>query len=479
MLRRLLKDSAIYTVPSIFSRGLSLILVPVYTRVMDPADYGSFDLLMIFASIINLTIALEISQGVARFYASESDPIKRKSYVSTAFWFTLVCYTIFTLGILFLSPYISEMIMGRSGYLSEFQTGIIYIFFNGIFYFIQNQLRWEFRSRQYAILSFVMTFVTAATTIWLAYFLKWGFSGLMIGMLIGCSFATLIGLFWLQNSLERRFNFSRLLEMLSFSTPLVFSGIAVFITQYIDRLMINYFLSIEQVGLYGIGYRLASVASIVMVGFQSALTPLIYANLKNPDTPQQLERIFRIFIFFALLFFLVLTLFSIDILKLLTTSEFYNASVVIVYLVPAVFLANMYIFSPGISIAKKTHLIFWINIGGCSVNIFLNYLFIPILGINGAGLATCLSYVLIFWLYVKISQKFYLIPYNWLIIILATSSAITLVIILSQIKTNDLVRWLLNCMALTIFCVVAFSVGLIQKHEVFKVVNYLKVRLKF
>ena len=62
MLRSFIKDSAIYAIPQIFSKGINLILLPLYTRILSPNEYGSLDLLLIFAAIINVTIALEVSQ---------------------------------------------------------------------------------------------------------------------------------------------------------------------------------------------------------------------------------------------------------------------------------------------------------------------------------------------------------------------------------------------------------------------------------
>lgn len=139
MLKRFLSDSLIYSIPTVISRGLSVILAPLYTRVLSPSDYGSLELLTVFASIVNLTIALEVSQGVARFYASEPDPDRKVVYASSAFWFTVVCYSIFSALMLFLSPKLASLVMGRNGMVHEFQAGIAYIWINGILYLVQNQ----------------------------------------------------------------------------------------------------------------------------------------------------------------------------------------------------------------------------------------------------------------------------------------------------------------------------------------------------
>jgi O-antigen/teichoic acid export membrane protein len=435
------------------------------------------DLFLVFTSIVNLTIALEVSQGLARFYAAETDPDKKIAYASSAFWFTFACYSVFALLMLFLSSYVSRFIMGQAGLELAFKVGVIYIWINGIFYMVQNQFRWEFRSKHYAIVSFLMALITGAVAIWLAYLLNWGLLGLLTGMVVGCLSATALGMWWLRTSFRFRFDTVRLKEMLAFSTPLVFSGIAVWVSLYIDRMMINHFLSIEDVGLYGIGHRLASIVGLLMVGFQGALTPLVYAHYQNPDTPRQLERIFRLFLSFALLMFLALTLFAMDILVLMTTPAFYGGAVVVIFLVPAVLLGNMYIFSPGIGIAKKMHLIVWINVGGGLLNVVLNYLLIPRMGIEGAGLATMLSYLVIFSSYTVIGQHFYRIPHNWLRIFVAVVFTGLLAVVVPQLSQTESMRWGLNLVVLVLFAPVLFVIGLIRSDEIYSAWKHVQVRL--
>lgn len=477
MFRSFLKDSAIYAVPTFISRGLSLILVPLYTRVLSPADYGSLDLLVAFAGIVNLTIALEVSQGVARFYTGETDAQRKAAYASSAFWFTLGCYSLFAVLALFLTSRIANLIMGQPGLEAAFQIGIAYIWVNGVFNLIQNQFRWELRSRNYAAISLLMSFVTAGVSIWLTYILRWGLKGLLLGMTAGSLSGVVLGLWWLRNSFRLRFDAARLREMLAFSIPLIFSGVAVWGSLYTDRIMINHFLSPFEVGLYGIGYRLSSVAGLVMVGFQGALTPLVYTYHREADTPRQLARIFRFFLTFSLLMFLGLSLFASDILRLLTTEPFYGGAAVVVYLVPAILLAQMNIFAPGIDIVKKTYLHIWINVGGVLLIIALNYFLIPALGIVGSGLATLLGYLGVFSAYMALSQMYYKVPHQWRQIAAAVVLAAFLAGWVPRLAVGEFARWGLNILTLAVFAVICVALGLVSTGELRQSLNLVKARI--
>jgi len=185
MLRSLLKDSVFYAIPSIFSRGLAVFLIPLYTRVLSPSDFGSFDLFMVFCTLVNLTVALEVSQGVARYYSSENNPDNKIAYASSAFWFTLFCYTVLLVLSIIFSKEFSLLVMGRDGLTLTYQIGSVYIFLNGIFYLIQNQFRWELRSFHYVIVSLLVTFITATFGIILTYYLNRGLDGLLSSMASG------------------------------------------------------------------------------------------------------------------------------------------------------------------------------------------------------------------------------------------------------------------------------------------------------
>ena len=476
MIRAFFRDSLIYTVPTLLSRGLLIFLVPLYTRVLSPIDYGAFDMLMVFGSLANLTIALEVSQGVARFYTAEEDQWKKVQYASTAFWFTLFCYTLFLIATILLAPLLSMFIIGRADLDTIFRLGMVYIWANGIFYLVQNQFRWELRSKQYAISSVLVTLTTASLAVTLTYCLRWGLFGVLLGMLGGALAGCFYGIFCLRSSFRRVFNKECLKEMLLFSAPLVPSGIAVFISHYIDRLMINHFLSLGDLGLYGIGFRLSSIVGLVMVGFQGALTPLIYTNYKLSDTPREIAVIFRAFLFFALMIFFGLAGFADEILRLLTTPDYYSAAGVVIFLVPAILMSNMYIFAPGIGIAKKTHLTLWINVGGAIANTCFNYFLIPLFGIQGAGAATLLGYVFVFSAYMHFSQKFYPVAHDWFVLGKATVAAVVCIIVARSLPFGMLPNLLLKVALILFLAFVLTKVGLITRMEFSKTVLALSSR---
>ena len=143
MIRRFLRDSVIYSLSTFISRGISFFLIPIYTRILSPADYGIIDMMSVFASIIHLTVSLEITQAVARFLPDMSSLEEKKLISSTALWFTIFTNSLFYLFAFGFSSPLSLLILGLEEGSDLFLFGSFGIICTGVSYFLSNQLRWQ------------------------------------------------------------------------------------------------------------------------------------------------------------------------------------------------------------------------------------------------------------------------------------------------------------------------------------------------
>jgi O-antigen/teichoic acid export membrane protein len=414
MVKNFLRDALIYTLPTVLSRGIAIFLLPIYTRIASPEELGSLDLFLVFGNIVALTVALEISQGIARYIPEITDSKQRVAYCSTGLYFTFLMYSLFFVFAFTFYAELNYFITGKAEYAQFFKLSLVYIVLHGFYYYFQNQLRFEGNSVGYAIVSVFYATTNLASTFIFGIVYDLGLTAILYSMIVSVLFTSLLGFFLLTKSFGFVFKPDLLKQLLSFSIPLVPASMLVFVSLYVDRYMINVLLDLESVGLYGVAVRLASAVSLVMIGFQMAITPLIYKHYNEPETPQNLAVIFKYFVIFATLFFLVYSLVIEELLHLLTTPEFYVVANVIPILVLALLFSNMYVFMPGIGIRKKTHLIFLISLVAAVLNIALNYLLIPFFGMLGAALATAIGYFLAFLSFVFFSQKLYYVPHKWL-----------------------------------------------------------------
>ncbi|HEX2060798.1 MAG TPA: oligosaccharide flippase family protein, partial [Thermoanaerobaculia bacterium] len=301
MFKAFLKDSAIYGIGSILARAISLLLLPFYTRVLTPRDYGVVDLLTTFGALVNLTVALEISQGLARYVAAAENEEERAEWASTALWFTVGTLSLFAaIAFAFAGP-LSAMLLESRELAFVFGLGVISILFNGIFYVGQAQLRWMRKPAHYSTANLVFTVSAIVATVLFVLYFRFGVAGVVLGQMVGYLIGAVLTLWFARSDFRLKFSLEKCKRMLRFSLPLVPSSIAVFVAGYIDCIAIKELMDVKDVGIYGVGYRLASPVALLTAGFQTAITPLVIANYKDPATRETIARIFRYFLVVAML----------------------------------------------------------------------------------------------------------------------------------------------------------------------------------
>jgi O-antigen/teichoic acid export membrane protein len=413
MIRGTLRDSLVYGLASLLSKGLAIFFLPIYTRAMTVDDFGAYDLLATLAVLGNLIVALEISQGLARYWVDAPGSADKVRLASTALYFTALMYGFFlAVGFLFAQP-LKSWLFGARDYMGALQLGLGFIAANGIYYLLLNQFRWELRSKAYASISFAYAFVTLLLAAVFCFWLGLGIEGVMLSQLLAATFAALLSLWLLRGSFAWSFDVQALRAMLAFSLPLVPAGLAIFVSLYINRLALSHFVSLEEVGLFGMGSRIAGLAGLLIVGVQAALTPLIYQHYQEKETPEKVARLFRWFLAVALIGCMTLTLFAREFLLIFATPEYAESGRLVVFLAPALLLSQMYIFAPGIGIGKKTHWQLWVTLLAAAVSAAGNWLLVPRWGGIGAAAATLLSASVFFACWVRASQWLYPIPYAW------------------------------------------------------------------
>jgi O-antigen/teichoic acid export membrane protein len=412
VLKKFFKDSAIYTVAGFISRGISIFLVPFYTRIFTPSDYGIIDILAIAGSIISHTVGFEITQAVARFYPDSKNEDDKRTIASNSFWFTLFFYSLFLLVCLSFSGYFTQLLL--DGLVSKriFQIWAMNSFFTGMFYLFQNQLKWRLESRKFASVSILYTLVTIPSTILLVLVFRFDLYGVFLAKSIGGVVGALVAFYFARSDYKFIFNFTKLFEMLKYSIPLVPSGVGVFFLNSSHKILIKSMMSLSDLGLFGVGTRLTSMVTVLLQSMQGSLTPLIISKYREPETPGEIARLFRYVVFLALIAFLTISVYAREVLIILTTPAYVSAYKLVPLLLLDKIFFSIHVFAPGLNIAKKTKLLATITVLSSLVNLLISYAGIKYFGLVGGAFGTMLSSVTMFTLILYYSQKNYRVPYD-------------------------------------------------------------------
>jgi O-antigen/teichoic acid export membrane protein len=437
MVRRFFRDSAVYALPAALSRGISFLLFPLFAHHFSPTDYGVLDIVLLLGSLAAVTVALEISQGLGRYIVDEEDESVRRDYASTALWFTVAAYTVFVLAVEAAAVPITDLVLGPDEPAGLIRVAGAWMWLTGVLYLTQNQLRWQLRAGAYATASAVLAVVTALGSALLVLVVGMGVMGAILGQLVGAAAALVFVIAVSRGSFAMRFDRDKWRDMVRFSLPLVPSGVGVFLNAWADRLVIQQTRSLADVGVYGVGFRWAMIVSLVLIGFQGAAMPLFLARHRDPSTPADIARIFRVFAALALGAFVALSVLATPALRILAAAPYQRAADVVPLLVVSAMFAGMYMFAPGLAIAKDMGTMAKVTVVAGIANVLLALALVPPLGIVGAGVATAVTSLWWFASLMRASQRRYPVPHRWGSLMTGSLSAAALVVAAMIVLPSD------------------------------------------
>lgn len=405
-IKSFLKEATIYSLSNFLNKAITIFLLPLYTHYLTPGEFGMFDFILITINLINLTIAFEIHQSIARFY-SEWELEERKFYLSSALIFILLVYSGFSIFVYLNKNLFAKIILGDYNHYNIIIYSIGMIWTSGIYYFTQSQLRWQMKSKEFAICTFTFTITTFLASIILVKYNEMGLIGVINGLTIGNIFGIITTLYFTRNSYGLFFSLRRVVSMLKFSSPLVFSSVSLFLLIYIDRIMIKNFLTFKDLGVFGIAYKFSSILSFLSLGINNAILPLIYNNHKDKTTPAQISKILNLYILLSLMLMSIISIFSRELIMIFATFEYLDATKIIPFLILITILSSINNFIPGLFIEKKTKIIAYINIFTALFSLITNYILIKKLGLIGSCYANLLAFSFGLSINYFISQKYY------------------------------------------------------------------------
>ena len=191
--------------------------------------------------------------------------------------------------------------------------------------------------------------------------------------------------------------YSLIRNVSSYSFFMLISNLSGIMVVNIDKIMIGYYLDFSHTGIYSISLAISGTLAIILSSFLRIVQPkLSIAILKNNNNAVKLlysENIANN-LYFGTIILVLITVFSYDILSYL--GKEYSAGSYAIIFIALGYYANLFVGTCGeiIALSKFYKFDFYSRIFLTIIVILSNYLLIPILGITGAALATCINFVL-------------------------------------------------------------------------------------
>jgi O-antigen/teichoic acid export membrane protein len=423
-----LKASSVYGVATVLSKGATIFLLPVYTSYLSKGQLGTVDFLTAILAMLTMIVGLDLGNALAREYSEPGTPRRRRLLSSTTLWYSVIVFCGVGAAIWEFADRLYVLLFHESGAENVIRAAAVSFTLNGIYVVTSQQLRWMLAPLRYGIVSLSFTLASLIAAILYISYYSFGASGVFYGTATGSSVGIVIALWYCRREFDLEFDLNSLKQMLSFCIPILPSSIAVLTSMYVSRFIVESHLGIDQVGILGVATRLSGLAGLLMLGFGSALTPLIYANQHDPSTPRQLARIFQGFTAAATVGLSGIALFAPELLAIFTSSDYSSAVRPIALMAVGFVLSQMYIFAPGAWLQRRMWLVASINVGSAVLTVILNVVLVPWYGVWGAALANSLAGLINFLFHMALSQRLFYVPHLWRPIMLM---AVILVVVTS------------------------------------------------
>lgn len=427
MLKKLVSQTAIYGLSSIFGRFLNYLLVPLYTYYFTATQYGVVSEFYAYSGFLSVFLLLGFETGYFRF-RTDND----KAY-STALSFVLLL----NLSIFYLLYACNHVISEALNYAAHHEYILYFaliLTFDAMAALPFAKLRAENRALRFASIKIFEILLTVALSLffivlcpklhaqnveWIAYVYspEIGVGYIFLANLLASASKFLFLLPQLKG-LQAGFDWQLFKKMARYSLPMVVIGFAGIINEMLDRALLKYLLpydnatNLAQLGIYSACYKLSILMTLFIQAFRYAAEPFFFSYAKNENAKQVYARVLHYFSIFCVFIFLLVTLY-LDFFKYFIGQEFRAG----LNVVPILLLANLFLglyvnLSIWYKLSDRTLMGAVVSLFGAGVTVLLNFYWIPKFGYTGSAYATLVCYFTMALLSYLLGQKFYRVDYD-------------------------------------------------------------------
>ncbi len=438
MIKRVFNKSIVYAMGDLVTKAAAFVLLPLYTRLLSPEDYGIIGIVGAISSIALPIITLGARGAIHRFYFKFSDDLARREFYGSLWLFLLfVPAVILLFSDVFAAQFLKIKIFGIDYH--PFVSLALWTAY--ITLATSTFLQLIFRASERALSSSLLTVASfilpnILTILFIIYWIG-GAKGFLWGHALGSAIGGLLVVFFILKYIKLNFHFSHLHSALVYSAPLTVHFIVMWALTSSDRLILQHFTSLAEVGVYSIGYQIGWVAVfITQAGYNAILPYFGKRGLSVAFDNASFVRIITYYMFGATLIAFSVILYAPEMVVFMVGPAFYKAAEIVPWIALGVWFNSLY-FLPA---ATLTHIVGntkWIGVGSliaCLLNIILNLIFVPIAGAIAAAITTAISYLCLLMFTFFIAHSKYRIHYEFgrlLKIIIAASGAFFICIGLS------------------------------------------------
>jgi O-antigen/teichoic acid export membrane protein len=397
------------------TRFLSVWLVPVYTRLFSPADYGVLSLVTSTVAMVSIFAVLALDNSAARWFWDTDDEQDRKRSIASGALCQVFVASLLGAMLYAVADPLADRIVKRADAAQYFRLMGLSLPLGQLGGVVGGWLRMQRRPVATTVYTLGTSVLQIALALLFVVGLRWGLRGVYLAQIATLGVGTIVALLLLRDWVNPiHFDWSRLREMLRFAFPLIPAALAMWVVGFADRFFVQHYTSTTDVGLYSVGSSLAQGMLLLTGAFQLAWGPFALSIHREPHAEHTYAQTFVVFVVVTAFLAAAISLFAPEIIRLLATKQYLGATSVVGLLSLGYAMVGLnYIAATGPMILKVTGPIGAAITAAATLNLLLNFLLVPRYGMIGGAISALVSQsvapIVLFWW----GRHRYPIPYRF------------------------------------------------------------------
>ncbi len=395
-MRSLVQNSGILVIANSSIKVITFLLMPLYTRVLDAADYGVTDTIINLAQLVLGAFSLCIDWGMTAFFYDEDKESYRVKLTTSGTVFCILS-TLACLSMMVFSKPISLLLFHSPDYTWAVALGFVYAGLKLSYFAFRVSTRMRGQMKQVALFSMAELLSLLIMNILLILVFRVGYMAVLYANVI--SQVVCGGLYLLGNRKwvkPKSYDGPLLKRVLRYSIPLTPTVLLTWFNSFADRYVIGQFHDQTAVGLYGRAFQIVTMLSVLTSSFLAAYPSFAFSNASDEKKRPQYAMVYDGMVAVLGILAAFATLFAKDIFVIMTDPSYHSAYMAVGLLCFGhVFYTLGSVMGYGITVQKNGKLYLLVNASGAVCNLILNLLLVPKLGFMGSAITSCSAQLIV------------------------------------------------------------------------------------
>lgn len=384
----LAKNTVILTFGKICTQFISFMLLPLYTALLQPEEFGTADLIASYVSLLVPLINWQIENGLFRYMID-----CRNQYEKQKQLFTTVIVANVLQSVIFVALYLIVSDMITLAYKEFLVADVVLNIFLGTMLQLPRGLG---DNKKYAIASLISSSTTVIFNVIFIAVLNMGVLGLFWATVVG----KVITLAYLTGTLKawryvsvKTVNKGMFKELFRYSVPLVPNQLSWWAVTVSDRLVISHFLGVIANGIYTVAYKFPTMVTTFYNFFNMSWTESVSVHFHDEDRDEYIRNTIRsMFRLFSAICIGIIACIPF-VFPILVNSQYASAYEHI----PLLLLAMLFQVVTGLYSAiyvalKKSEELAKTSVYAAVINIVVNLALVKVIGLYAASVSTMVAY---------------------------------------------------------------------------------------